>query len=73
MYSVIPQVDSPLITVKLKLDGYQTVDDWLKRNPAGNQEPKYAAHSEEKYQSKYNHEARDAIQCCREIHFSDMT
>ena len=58
VYSVIPQADSPLIAVDLMLDAYNTVGDWLKRNPTGNQEPKYAAHSEEKYQSKYNHEAR---------------
>ena len=57
VYSVIPQADSPLIAVKLKCASVD-VGDWLKRNPLDIREAKYAAHSEEKYQSKYNHEAR---------------
>ena len=69
MYSVVPQADSPLVALRLKLDERQSIGDWLKRNPLGSCEPKYAAHSEEKYQSKYNHEAREEVvanQCSEE-------
>ena len=66
MYSVVPQADSPLVALRLKLDEHQSIGDWLKRNPLGSCEPKYAAHSEEKYQSKYNHEAREVVAQCSE-------
>ena len=71
MYSVVPQADSPLVAVTLKLGELSTIGgdkktDWLKRNPLGSCEAKYAAHSEEKYQSKYNHEAREGEQAANQ-------